>query len=209
MGWMMHVIMFVRTNLKFIALAAGVIIVIFVAVYGSIYLKEYRTKQAAEALYKARDLPEGSTEQLEALADVADKYASTGSGHLAMLIRGETFFTKGEYEAAASEFGVLAKKSKSQPFMHVTALHAMARSFFAAGKIEDAAKAYLQAASVPHNLNKDESLYQAARCYEELENIEEAKKLHQKVRDTSTNETAKSRAEERLLWLMAGESETN
>ena len=204
--WTMHVYMFVRKHIKVIAGVTGLVIVIFAGVMGGIYLSEYRANKAAKALYNAQEMLAGSSKQLEALEEVADKYGSTGSGRLALLTLGEELFKKGEYEAAATQFKVLSQKSKNTPLLQVVALHCMAKSLFALGEIEQAAQAYLNASQVPGNLNRDDSLYQAARCYEEMKNFDEARKIHSKVIDTGTNETTKSRSEERLLWLIARES---
>lgn len=197
---------FIRDNYKPVLWVAAIVVLIAAALWGGMSLKEYRAGKASDLLYQARKMQPGSDEQLKALKDVADDYTSTGSGKIAMFMYGEALFEKRDYEGAAREFQVLSKKTAKRPFLRVAAMHKMAESLYAMGKIEDAAKTYLEASSIPENKNKDDSLYQAARCYEDMKDFAQAESMYRKILDTAKDDQTKFHAEERLLWLIANGS---
>jgi len=197
---------FIRDNYKPVLWGVALVVLIAGALWAGMFLKEYRGNKASELLYKARKLQPGSDQQLAALQKVADDYTSTGSGKIAMFMYGEALFEKKDYEGALKEFEQLSNKTPRRPFLKVAAMHKMAESQYAMGKIEDAAKTYLEAALVPKNEIKDDSLYQAARCYEDMKDFAQAETLYRKIMDTSKDDQTKFRAEERLLWLFANGS---
>lgn len=204
--WTVHVIRFIRDNYKPVVWGVALVALVAAALWGGIFLKDYRAGKASELLYKARKMQPGSDAQLSALKEVADDYTSTGSGKMAMFMYGEALFEKKDYEGAAREFERLSDKTARRPFLKVAAMHKKAESLYAMGKIEDAAKTYLEAALIPQNKNKDDSLYQAARCYEDKKDFAQAESLYRKIMDTANDDQTKFRAEERLLWLFANGS---
>jgi tetratricopeptide (TPR) repeat protein len=201
--WTVHVMRFIRDNYKAVVWVAVFSVLFAALVWGGTAFIEYRTEKASTLLYQARNMQSGSEEQLKAFKEIADDYTSTGSGKIAMFMYGEALYEKKDYENAAKEFETLSKKSKGRPFLKVAAMHKLAESFYAMGKIEDAAKTYVEASSVPKNENIDDSLYQAAGCYEDIKNFAEAETIYRKILDTGKNDRIKFQAEERLIWLIA------
>lgn len=197
---------FMRDNYKAIVWVAVIVLLVAGALWGGMFLKDYRAGKASELLYQARKLQPGSEEQIRALKDIADDYTSTGSGKMAMFMYGEALFEKKDYEGAVREFRLLSNKTARRPFLKVAAMHKMAESLYAMGKMEDAAKTYLEASSIPENKNGNDSLYQAARCYEDMKDFAQAENLYRKILDTAKDDQSKFRAEERLLWLFANGS---
>jgi len=166
----------------------------------------YRAGKATGALYAAQRLQAGSGDQQKALEEVADDYSSTPAGRQAMLLSGDILMARGDFTAAQAQFENLAKNSKGNNLLKIAAMHKEAAAERAMGKLEDAAKTYLAAAADPGNLNKEDSFYQAARCYEELKQYDEAAKFYKKVIDQAEESGTKLKSEERLLWLIANGS---
>lgn len=195
---------FIRDNFKIISWVVGVTIVVFVLVVAGNRYQSYRTSKAADALYEAQKSA-GDARQ-RALLNIADDYGGTPAGREAMMMSGDDLFARGDYAGALVQFENLATKGKGNPLMEAAALHKVAATQRALGKIEDAAKTYLSAAGNYKNLNKDESFYQAARCYEDLKQYGEAAKLYKRVIDSQSEGEFKSLSEERILWLVANGS---
>lgn len=166
-------------------------------------MQTYRTNKANDALYAAQKLAQGSAEQQKALEEISDDYTSTPAGREAMMFLGDMFVARGDFASALPQFENLAKKSKGNGLLKIAALHKVAAAQRAMGKAEDAAGTYLTAAEDFKNLNKEDSLFQAASCYEYLKQYDEAAKLYRRVIDTSPESGIKSKSEERLLWLIA------
>jgi tetratricopeptide (TPR) repeat protein len=156
-----------------------------------------------KALYETQRRGESSGEQQNELKDIIDHYGSTAAGREAMMVLGNQLYKKGDFAGALEQFENLARKSGGSPLLKIAALHSAASTQKAMGQLEDAAKTYLSAADDAMNLNKSQSLYQAARCYEDLKQYAEAEKLYRKIIDSTEESDAKSLSEERLLWLIA------
>jgi len=200
------VIHFIRDNLKVVSWVLTVAIVLFIIVIGVSRVHAYRAGKATGALYAAQRLQAGSADQQKALEEVADDYSSTPAGRQAMLLSGDILMARGDFTAAQAQFENLAKNSKGNNLLKIAAMHKEAAAERAMGKLEDAAKTYLAAAEDPRNLNKEDSFYQAARCYEELKQYAEAAKFYKKVIESAQESGTKLKSEERLLWLIANGS---
>jgi len=201
-----HVLRFIRDNLKMVIWVASATVVIFVVVVVANRIHSYRSDRAVIALFEAKKMSEGSSEQQSALKEVAQDYGSTAAGQEAMIYLGNQLLKKNDFAGALEQFENLAEKVRGSELLHVAALHRVAATKRAMGNIEDAAKTYLMAASDPKNLEMADSLFQAARCYEELKQYDEAAKLYRRVIDSTNERDAKLQSEERLLWLIANNS---
>lgn len=166
-------------------------------------VRSYRVEKADREFYEAQKLQPASEAQQKALEEVADDYGSTPAGREAMMVLGDQLFTRGDYQAAFDKYEELASHSGGVELLKIAALHRAAAAQRALGKLDDAAKTYLSAAEDPKNLNKADSFYQAARCYEDLKQYDEAVNLYKKSMEASAESETKSQSEERLLWLMA------
>lgn len=180
-----------------------VAILVFIILIGLNRIHSYRTDKAVKALYAAAKLGPASTEQQKALEEVADDYSSTPAGREAMMILGDQLFARGDFQAALGKYEDLAEHSGGVELLKIAALHKVAATQRALGKIDEAAKTYLSAAEDLKNLNKADSFYQAARCLEDLKQYDGAAKYYKKVIEISADGDTKSQSEERLLWLMA------
>ncbi len=201
----MHVIHFIRDNLKVISWILTAALLVFIVVLGVGRWQSYRVKKADDRLFEAQKFALATPEQQKILEEVADDYTSTPAGREAMMALGDQFFARGDFQAALEKYEELQEHS-AVPLMKVAALHKVAAAQRALGKLDDAAKTYLTAAAYPKNLNKADSFYQAAGCYEELKQYDEAAKLYKKVMEISEEGGAKLKSEERLLWLVANGS---
>ncbi len=199
----MHAFTFVRDNLKVAGWMAGIAAIVLLIVLSGNRIHSYRVNKAAGALYAAQTMAAGSAEQQKALEEMADDYSSTPAGREAMLLLGDIYMARGDIDLAQEKFGELAKKSGGTPLMQIAALHRLAAAQKAAGRTQDAAKTFITAADNLKNLNRPESLYQAGLCYEELKQYDEAAKIYRRVTDSASEGDARSKSEERLLWLIA------
>jgi len=205
-SWTVHALTFIRDNLKILSWAVTIAVVFFIAIAITSRVHAYRSDQAVKALYEAQKRGEGSSEQQNALKDIIDHYSGTAAGREAMIVLGNQLYKKGDFAGALEQFEKLAKKNKGNSLLKIAALHSVAATQRAMGHIEDAAKTYLAAADDSRNLNKSQSLYQAARCYEDVKQYGEAEKIYRKIIESSEEGDAKSLSEERLLWLTANGS---
>lgn len=187
---------------KIVAVSAAVI-VIFLSALGAYEYHVWKEDQAARALAAATG-KEGTT-RVDALAAVADRYARTAAGREAMLLLGNRWLKEGNADNALRWFDEVADRTRSYPILKTYALHQIGHLHAQAGDWEQAAQAFEGAAQIKGNMIKMRSLYEEARCLEELGKFGDASSLYEKIIASSDNSAraVKALSEERLLWLAA------
>lgn len=167
---------------------------------------QHRSQAAAEAFYAAMRLEKGSEVQLQKLSELAGDYSRTPAGRQAMMALGGISLERKEADRAIEEFRRLAGRSRNQPALMIAALHRMAEAMLAKGDAQGAAEVYLKAASDPSNLIGPESRLRAAAAFEQAGDAGRAAALYRQVIQDAgeADRAARNRAEERLLWLIAG-----
>ena len=139
---------------------------------------EARARNAAAALQQAQlAVASGNLALAQSnLENIVDRYDATRSGKQARLILAEVRYDRGQFADGVSVLEPLTKEDDE-------ALRASAYNLIGAGyeqekKLDDAAKAYRQAAEAsPHQIDRDQYLASAARALTAGGKLDEAKKL--------------------------------
>lgn len=183
--------------------ASAAFIVIFALALGAYEYHVWKENKGAQALAVATT-KQGS-EQMDALTDVATRYARTAAGREAMLLLGNRWLGEGNSDNALLWFGEAADRSGSYPILKTYALHQLGHIHAEAGEWEEAEQAYERAAQTKGNIIKMLSTYEEARCLEELGKYDKARSLYEGVIASSDDsaQAVKALSEERLLWLAA------
>lgn len=170
---------------------------------------DHRSQTAAELLYAAQRLPQASDEQVAKLEDVASGYARTPSGQEAMMMLGDLYFTRKDFDKTIEKFKLLAGRSRNRPILLIAALHKLAEAQIASGDAVAAADTYLKAAADPHNAVASVSRVRAAASLEKAGELEKAATLYRQVIEDANNKgndadrSMRDLSEERLIWLIA------
>jgi len=168
-------------------LLTGIAVAIVVAAGGFwFYTKshEARARNAATALQQA-ELAVGSGNLALAqsnLENIVDRYGATRSGKQARLILSQVRFDRGQFSDGLAVLEPLTKDGDKE--LRANAYNLMGAGYEAEGKLEDAAKAYQQAADMtPYAIERDQFVASAARALTDGGKLEEAKKLWTKLAD--------------------------
>lgn len=203
--WTMHAIIWVKENWKLALELVVACAVAFAIVVGANTYWRYRSENAAEAFYAAAKLPPDSPDKISKLEEVVSDYSRTPAGRQAMMLLGDIFEEKKEYDKAKDMFQKLAGRSRNHPILTVAALHKLAEIEYSKGDFTACAEDYLKAAANPHNILSARSRYFAAGCFEKAGDAERAKTLYEQVISDAKNDDAdrliKEQSEERLIWL--------
>lgn len=186
-------------ELVVVALAA------FGVLFGARQYWRHQSTVSAESLYQAQRLERGSDEQMKRLTHIVGEWPRTASGKQAMMMLGELYLGRSEYEKAVELFRMLASRSRNNPMVKTAALYKLAETQLAMGDADQAAETYLKAAADPHNLLALDSRMRAAASLERAGEFDKAAILYQQVIDESGDDDryVKDKSEERLLWLLA------
>ncbi|HET7553538.1 MAG TPA: tetratricopeptide repeat protein [Gemmatimonadaceae bacterium] len=156
---------------------------------------EARARNAAASLQQAQlAVASGNLALAQSnLEKIVDRYSATRSGKQARLILAEVRYDRGQFADGVSVLQPLTDEDDK-------ALRASAYNLIGAGyeqqkKLEDAAKAYRQAADVtPYQIDRDQYLASAARALTAGGKIDEAKKLwSQLASDPASSVAAEAR----------------
>lgn len=182
----------------------ALIVVIFVVVVGASNYWKWRSDGGAKKLYAATLLKAGSDEQIKALGDIADGFSRTAAGKRSMMMLGDIYFKRGDFDKALEKFKDVAGHSRNQPIVLIAALHRMAEIELAKGDLEAAYETYVKAAADPHNLVASFSRYRAAEVMEKAGKYDKAAELYRQIiADGEKDAAMKQKSEERLLWLVS------
>ena len=192
-----------KDNLKIVGWAALIAAVIVVSITVGNRYRAYQANKAIGALYAARGVESGSEAQQKALKEVAEDYRSTAAGREAMMMLGDLFLNRGDFAAALEQYESLAGASGRSELLKVAAIHRSAKVLRSMGKTEEAAQKYLAAAEDKKNLNKAESYFEAARCFEDLKQYGEAAKFYRMAIDVAQSGDVRSKSEDRILWFVS------
>lgn len=203
--WTMHVLIWIKNNWQGAVELAGVAVVAFALVLGASSYWKHRSMTAAERLYSAERKEAGGDEQIKALDEIIDSYARTPAGQQAMMMLGNMYYDRKEYDKAKEMFRMLQGRSRNHAIMQIAALHSLAEAELAGGDALAAAETYLKAAANPHNIISIASRLRAASCFEKAGDFKKAEQLYRQVIDDSKEEdrAVREKSEERLIWLMA------
>ncbi|HEU6451980.1 MAG TPA: tetratricopeptide repeat protein [Gemmatimonadaceae bacterium] len=159
------------------AIAVG-IVVIAGAFWFYTKSHEARARNAATALQQAElAVASGNLALAQSnLEKIVDRYDATRSGKQARLILAQVRFDRGQFADGIATLQPLTKADDKG--LRASAYNLLGSGYEADKKLEDAAKAYQQAADVtPYAVERDQYLASAARALTEGGKIDEAKKL--------------------------------
>jgi tetratricopeptide (TPR) repeat protein len=187
---------------KVVAVSAA-FIVVFALALGAYEYRMWKENEGAQALAIAT--AKQGTAQVDALGDVATQYSRTAAGREAMLLLGNRWLKEGNSDNALRWFGEAADRARSYPILKTYALHQAGHLHALAGEWEEAEQAFERASQTKGNMIKMLSIYEEARCLEELGKFDKAISLYEKIIASSDDsaQTVKALSEERLLWLAA------
>lgn len=203
--WTFHALVWIKANWQTALEFAVIVAVAFGIVLGASSYWRYRSESAAERLYAAMRLPAFSDEQIEKLKEISASYSRTPAGQRAMIMLGDVFMEKKDYDGAIEQFKKLSGRSRNHPMLMIAALHRCAEALAKKGDAALAAEMYLKAAANPHNLIASWSRYRAALSLEAAGDVSRAAGLYRQViSDAGEGDAAvRGASEERLIWLRA------
>ncbi|MFC1493593.1 tol-pal system YbgF family protein [candidate division KSB1 bacterium] len=163
---------------KILSGAMVVLLIIFVATWVQKSSLE-REQNATTELYPYEDryMNEVYDDQLIAgLNTIIERYKDTEAGNRAAFFLGNTYFNMGNYEQAELQFNVFLNEHDGNDFMKCSALNGIAATYEQREMYNQAAEKYNDAVkSYPNTFLVPEALLGAARSYEKLGQLEEAK----------------------------------
>jgi tetratricopeptide (TPR) repeat protein len=203
--WSLHLMLWIKAHWVSVVEVLVIGLIAFVVVVGTTAYGQHRADAGAVALYEAQKLPNGSEGEIAALSKVAKDYRRTFAGKDALMQLGELFFARGDYAAAIERYQALADGTRSQPMLHIAALHRLANAQLALGNPKDAAETYRKAAAEPGNLVAIMSNLMAATCLERAGEYAAAADLYRRIMSDAGDgdRAARDVSEGRLLWLQA------
>jgi TolA-binding protein len=144
-----HLWAWCEANLKTIAVAAGILVVVCFAFYFHSYQQAQKEIEAGQALTQAMISNTGGP-LADACLKVASEYAGTAAGQRALFEGATELFTTGKYADAQTEFQKLLDSDPNSFFAPQAAL-GIAASMDALGKTDLAVSAYQKAAGASGN----------------------------------------------------------
>jgi predicted negative regulator of RcsB-dependent stress response len=139
---------------------------------------EARARNAAAALQQAQlAVASGNLALAQSnLENIVDRYDATRSGKQARLILAEVRFDRGQFADGVSVLQPLTDDGDKE--LRASAYNLIGAGYEQQKKLDDAAKAYRQAAeATPHKIDRDQYLASAARALTAGGKLDEAKKL--------------------------------
>lgn len=182
---------FIKENSKLLAgVLAGLLIVVFVVVL-MFRSKAKANKQASGELGIAElSLAQGDTaDAVLRLEDLISQYSGTTSANFAYALLGKISMAKGNYTEAIEDFKQYLEDSRKQDFFTVQVLNALANCYYIQEDYQGAADTYMEAAKLaPYKFQENKSLLNAAKCYLSLSDVEQARELITRVKDSKPDE---------------------
>jgi len=193
----------VMINWRKVVAVSATVIVISLSALGAYQYHVWKEDKASQALAKATSGK--GIAQVDALAQVAEKFGCTAAGKEAMLLLGNRWLKEGNSDNALRWFDEAANRARSHAILKTYALHQIGHLHAQAGDWEQASQAFSRAAKTKGNVINMRSTYEEARCLEELNKFDDARSLYEKIVSSSDDsaQAVKALSEERLLWLAA------
>lgn len=201
----MHALIWLKGNWEWVAEVFIFGAIAFAIVLGAGAYWRHRSMNAAEAFYAAERMEAGSEAQIAKLGEIVESYPRAPAGQEAMMMLGNLYFDKKEYDKADDLFRQLVGRSRNHAIMQIAALHRLAESELAGGDPKGAAETYLKAAADPHNIIGPASRFRAAACFEMAGDSAKAEQLYRQVIGDAKEEDRllRDKSEERLIWIIA------
>lgn len=156
---------------------------------------EARARNAATALQQAQlAVASGNLALAQSnLESIVDRYGATRSGKQARLILAEVRYDRGQFADGVSVLQPLTNEDDEG--LRASAYNLVGAGYEQQKKLDDAAKAYRQAADVtPYQIDRDQYLASAARALTAGGKLDEAKKLwSQLASDPASSVAAEAR----------------
>ncbi len=163
---------------KLLSGAVVVLLIIFVFTWVQKSSLEREANATSELyVYEDRYMNEIYDDQLIAgLNTIIERYKDTDAGNRAAFLLANTFFHLGNYEQAEMQFNTFLNEHDGDDFMKCSALNGIAATFEQREMYNQSAEKYNEAANrYPNTFLVPESLLGAARSYEKLGQLEEAR----------------------------------
>ncbi|MBI2342529.1 MAG: tetratricopeptide repeat protein [Deltaproteobacteria bacterium] len=195
---------FFEKKWKKVLMGLGVAVFAIILALSVFQYKSGRNKMAAELLYQAAKLAEGSDEAVAAFGKVIESYPRSLAAENARLALGNIWLARGDYPKA--EDALLPLESAKTNLTKVIGLHSLAAVRSAKGDLKGAAEKYLQAFDYSDNPVKGFSYFNAALAYYNAGNIDGARKIFEELADEKSQFTTPElieKSKEQLIWMSA------
>jgi TolA-binding protein len=161
-----------------VAISLIVLVLLAAMVYALVQsMNEKKSGQLFAAAYDAYapggDAPANYPLALQRFQDVVKQYGGTTNGALAEFYIGNTYAAMGQTDAALKEYEAFTRKHSGRPFLLGMVYQRMGYIFLAAGKRDDAVKAFSQAEKL---LGTGAATIELARLYDRSGNVQDAVK---------------------------------
>ncbi len=173
-----NLLVWAETHSRLLTAIAVAIVVIAGGFWFYTKSHEARARNAASALQQAQlAVASGNLALAQSnLEKIVDRYDATRSGKQARLILAEVRYDRGQFSDGITTLQPLTKEGDEG--LRANAYNLIGAGYEAQQKLEDAAKAYQQAAAAtPYSIERDQYLASAARALTEGGKLDEAKKL--------------------------------
>jgi len=170
--------------------------------WGGLSYYRYRQESRAATLYAL--LPPEEGERQSGLAELADKYPTTGAGIYARFQLGRKAFEGEKYDEAIAWYEPLVDLGGQQAMIQFMTQNNLAAALEAKGEWDRALVIYEVAATDPNNISRAYAYYHLGRVSQVLGRSEESRRWFQEAIKYGSGMPVADRASERLLWLDIG-----
>jgi len=164
----------------------GLIALIVIIALVILFVRSKRTAElnASEELAKANaKIAQGELQQaIDILLNMSDNYSGTNSASKGIYLLALTYFQKGEYENALSNFQKYLDNIGSDPILNSAAYSGIGACLEQQGKFLEAAQSYEKGATkFSDHFNAPQQLMDAGRCYTRTNRVVEARQCYEVI----------------------------
>lgn len=135
------------------------------------------------------------------LQTVADQHSSADAGALARLYLAELYFRQGKFTEAVEGYRRYLDRLSSSAAYRGVVLSSIGYCLEALNKPKEAAESFLEAATLPNSVERDNAYLNAARLYEKAGDSKSARNYYQKLVDEFGDSQLLNVAKSRLAQL--------